>query len=254
LFKSVYVLGGDSDADGTLPSKLRPRLSGLFDAWIDVPLAPDIDSRLRQLETLVPGGEAARHVALLGRSAGARVVSTFAAHRAVGAVVCLSYPFRMPNRRLEPERFAHLTNIAVPTLIVQGCRDEYGGLDVTEHYALSPSVRLRLIDGDHALAQSPAGLDRATPLIRSFCEATSTGRPFAPARFDEAFYRRTHSRAAKEIAAGQYRSAEQHYKEVGQRERLAFRLLPEPDEPLPTPARSAGSGTTRPSSAHRRSS
>lgn len=206
---------------------LRLRLSGLFDAWIDVPLAPDVDCRLAQLEALVPHGEAARQVVLLGRSAGARVVSIFAARRAVGAVVCLSYPFRMPNRQLEPERFIHLADISVPTLIVQGCCDDYGGRDVTEHYVLSTSVNLRLVEGDHALAQSPEGLDRAAPLIRAFCEAVSNGEAFPPARFDEAFYLRTHSRAAKEIAAGRYRSAEQHYNEVGRQERLAFRLLPE---------------------------
>jgi hypothetical protein len=227
VFKSVYVLGGDSDADDALPAMLRARLSDLFDAWIDVPLTPSIDSRLAQLEALVPQGEAARQVVLLGRSSGARVVSTFAARRAVGAVVCLSYPFRMPNRRLEPERFAHLADIGVPTLIVQSCRDAYGGLDVTEHYALSASVNLRLIDGDHALAQSLERFDRATPLIRSFCEAVSKCQAFPTARFDEAFYLRTHSRAAKEVAAGRYRSAEQYHDEVGRPERLAFRLLPE---------------------------
>ena len=254
MFRSVYALGGDSDSDDTLPAMLRPRLSDLFDTWIDMPLAPDIDSRLAQLEALVPQGEAAQRVMLLGRSAGARVVSTFAARHEVGAVVCLSYPFRMPNRRLEPERFIHLAEIAVPTLIVQGCRDEYGGLDVTEHYALSASVRLRFIDGDHALAQTPVGLDAAAPLIRAFCEAVSKGDAFPPPCFDEAFYRRTHSRAAREIAAGRYRSAEQHYNEVGRQEQLAYRLLPEPAQPLATPARSAGSGTTRPSSARRRSS
>ena len=140
MFRSVYVLCGDSDADGTLCARLRDCRPGLFDEWIDVPLAPDIDSRLAQLDALVPHGEAARQIVLLGRSAGARVVSIFATRRTVGAVVCLSYPFRMPNRRLEPARFAHLAELAVPTLIVQGCRDEYGGLDITEHYAFSPSV------------------------------------------------------------------------------------------------------------------
>ena len=226
MFKSVYVLGGDSDADGALPGLLQARLPGLFDDWIDVPLAPDIDSSLAQLEALVPR-DGARSVVLFGRSAGARVVSTFAARHAVGAVVCLSYPFRMPNRWLEPERFLHLAGIAVPTLIVQGSRDEYGGLDITEHYALSPAVSLRFIDGDHALAQSPAGLDRAAPLIRSFCEAASNGRAYPPARFDESFYLRTHARAAREIAVGRYRSAERHYAEVGRQARLAYRLLPE---------------------------
>jgi alpha/beta hydrolase family protein len=228
VLKSIYVLGGDSDADSALSSRLQTRLSDLFDKWIDVPLAPDIERRVEQLEALVPHDEA-RSVVLLGRSAGARVVSTVAMRRAVGAVVCLNYPFRMPNRRIEPERFVHLSKIAVPTLIVQGSTDEYGGLDLTEHYALSPSVSLRLIEGDHALAQSEDGLDRTAPLIRAFCETASTGQAFRPARFDEAFYLRTHPRAAQEIAAGRYRSAEQHYNEVGRQERLAFRFLPEGD-------------------------
>jgi hypothetical protein len=133
----------------------------------------------------------------------------------------------MPNRRLEPERFAHLATLAVPTLIIQGCNDEYGGLDVTEDYALSPSVNIRFIDGDHRLSHEPAKLDVAAPLIRAFCEAAANDRPFAPARFDEAFYLRTHSRASREVAAGRYRSAEHHFREAGQQERLAFRLLPE---------------------------
>jgi pimeloyl-ACP methyl ester carboxylesterase len=229
VFKSIYVLGGDSDADSALSARLQTRLPDLFAEWIDVPLAPDIERRVEQLEALVPRHDEARSVVLLGRSAGARVVSTVALRRAVGAVVCLSYPFRMPNRRLEPERFAHLAEIAVPTLIIQGSTDEYGGLDVTVHYALSPSVSLRFIAGDHAMAQSEDGLDRAAPLIRAFCEAVSTGRAFPPARFDEAFYLRTHPRAAREIAAGRYRSAEQHYDEIGRQERLAFQLLPEAD-------------------------
>ena len=148
---------------------LRSRLTGLFDEWIDVPLAPDIDSRLAQPDALVPRDEAGS-VVLFGRSAGARVVSTFAARRAVGAVICLNYPFRLPNRQLEPQRFIHLAEIAVPTLIVQGSSDEYGGPD---------SFLLR------------RGVERpglsAGPLRRSL-------------------YRRTHAGAAREIAAGRYRS------------------------------------------------
>jgi pimeloyl-ACP methyl ester carboxylesterase len=228
MFSSIYLLCGDSDADWTLPDLLRPYLPGLFDGWHDVPYVSDIDRRLEQLDALVPRGEAARRVVLFGRSAGARVVSAFAARREVGAVICLSYPFRMPNRRLEPERFAHLAALRVPTLIVQGCDDEYGGLNVTEDYALSPSVSIRFIDGDHRLSHDPAKLGHAVPLIRAFCESVANGRPLAPPRFDEAFYLRTHSRASREIAAGRYRSAEQHFRENGQREHLAFRLLPEP--------------------------
>jgi hypothetical protein len=88
---------------------------------------------------------------------------------------------------------------------------------------------LRFIAGDHAVARSDDGLDRAVPLIRAFCEAASTGQALPAARFDEAFYLSTHPRAAQEIAAGRYRSAEQHYDEIGRQERLAFRLLPEAD-------------------------
>jgi hypothetical protein len=215
LFKSIYLLGGDSDAIWELPELQRARLPGLFAEWIELPLIPDIEDRLEQLDARLPCGD---DVVLLGRSSGARVAThTTAPTGRRAASSCLSYPFRRPNWRLEPERFSHLAELAVPTLILQGIGDDYGGLDVTEHCTLSPSVSLRFIDGDHGLAEVPARLDVAAPLIRAFCEGVSVGQAFPPARFDEAFYRRTHARAAREIAAGRYRS-----------ERLAFRLLPEP--------------------------
>jgi len=227
VFRSIYLLSGDSDDNWALPRRLRRRLPGLFDNWIEAPYAPEVEQRIGQLDSLIPRGDEAS-IVLFGRSSGARAVSALAAQRPVGAVICLSYPFRMPNRQLEPKRFAHLADLSVPTLIIQGCDDEYGGLDVTEHYALSTAVSMRFIDGDHALQCSPAGLDVVAPLIRTFCDSVATGAPFEPARFDEAFYLRTHSRASREVATGRFRSAEQHHQAVGRQEHLSFRLLPEP--------------------------
>lgn len=237
MFDSIFLLAGDSDSRWNLPDPLWRTLAPLFGECVSqqeilqrtgqASFDRDLDKRLALLDALVPRGDAARRVVLAGRSSGARVASLFASRREVAAVICVSYPFRMPNRRLEHERFAHLEHITVPTLILQGCDDEYGGIDLTEHYPLSPSVSLRFLCGDHALTLSPGNLARAAQLMRSFCQAVADGRPFESARFDEAFYLRTHSRAAAEVAAGRFASAEQYHREVGRDARLIYRLLPE---------------------------
>lgn len=227
MFGPIFLLPGDSDANWGLPQLLKPKLPGLFSEWTAAAYTFDVDRRLEMLDALVPRGEPARRVVLFGRSSGARVASVFATRREVGAVICVSYPFRRPNRCLEPARFEHLARISVPTLIIQGSDDEYGGLDVTEHYALSAAVSVRIIDGDHVFDLPPAELEVVARLIRSFCDAVSRGIAMEPGRFDETYYLRTHVRALRDVAAGRYRSGEEHYRVEGRAEGLGFRLLPE---------------------------
>jgi uncharacterized protein len=66
-----------------------------------------------------------RPLVLGGRSAGARVACRLAA--STGAVGCLAlaFPLQPPGGRLSRER--ELLDVAVPTLVVQGERDEFGG-------------------------------------------------------------------------------------------------------------------------------
>ena len=90
-----------------------------------------------------------------GRSMGGRVASMVAAAEhaggAVAGVVCLSYPWHPPARPDQP-RVAHLADLRLPALIVQGTRDPFGSPEEVAGYELPPTIELLwLDDGDHDL-------------------------------------------------------------------------------------------------------
>jgi predicted alpha/beta-hydrolase family hydrolase len=91
--------------------------------------------------------------AIGGRSMGGRVASMIAATEPspVAGLVCLSYPWHPPARPDQP-RIAHLAELRVPTLIVQGTRDPFGSPDEVARYGLPTAIELLwLEDGDHDL-------------------------------------------------------------------------------------------------------
>ena len=167
--RTIFYLGGDSypgeqdweDALGGLldSSDVRfVRHPEIHRPWA-VSNPAGIEERLAMVAEAVGRAGGDDQIVLIGRSSGARIAALFAAQNPrVTAVVCLFYPFRAPGIRLEPERFVHLATLKTPTLIVQRAADEYGGVELTEDYALSEAIRLRLVPGDHQLrANSPAG-------------------------------------------------------------------------------------------------
>jgi predicted alpha/beta-hydrolase family hydrolase len=88
-----------------------------------------------------------------GRSMGGRVASMVAAAEptAVAGLACLSYPWHPPERPDQP-RVAHLAELRVPTLIVQGTRDPFGSPEDVADYGLPAAIELLwLEDGDHDL-------------------------------------------------------------------------------------------------------
>lgn len=233
----AFFLSGDTFPDDCyVEAALRARLASAFPDLIgqteilaragEACFRTNIARRLELLDRLVPAGEAGQQVVLLGRSSGARVISVFASRRNVAAVICLGYPFRGPNRVLEPDRFAHLARIAVPTLIVQGIDDQYGGIDLTEHYALSQSVTLKFVSGKHGLQIPPGEWDAIARSIMTFCDGAL--RPADSSRFDEIFYLRAYPDVAQAVATGTLASGEEHYRKYGRREGRRFRLLPPP--------------------------
>lgn len=156
LGPAFYLAGDSFPRSSHIENELRKRLSRDFSDWTGQqailagaaggPFSPAIPHRLDLLHRLVPGtGDAV----LIGRSSGGRVASLFAAQAKVAAVVCLGYPFYRRKRPLEPERFAHLAQIATPTLIFQGRSDMYGGTEVTSLFELSPAVTVEFLDCDH---------------------------------------------------------------------------------------------------------
>jgi predicted alpha/beta-hydrolase family hydrolase len=66
--------------------------------------------------------------------------------------VCLGYPFH-PPKQPHALRTAHLLGLTCPTLIVQGERDPFGGVEEVATYGLPPSIAVAWArDGDHDLA------------------------------------------------------------------------------------------------------
>jgi predicted alpha/beta-hydrolase family hydrolase len=63
-----------------------------------------------------------------GRSAGARVACRTAAATEASAVLCLAFPLHPPGKADDPEksRLPELEAVAVPVLVVQGERDQFG--------------------------------------------------------------------------------------------------------------------------------
>jgi uncharacterized protein len=85
-----------------------------------------------------------------GRSLGARVACRTSGLTDAVAVLCLAFPLQPPRRSGSappPSRLAELDGVTVPTLVVQGARDQFG---------IPPAKRLRTVvevPGDHSLKQ-----------------------------------------------------------------------------------------------------
>lgn len=90
-----------------------------------------------------------------GKSMGGRIATLWAAGRPIGpcrGLVCLGYPFH-PAGKPESLRIAHLPDLPLPALIVQGTRDKLGSQEEIASYALGAQVTCHWIaTGNHDLA------------------------------------------------------------------------------------------------------
>jgi pimeloyl-ACP methyl ester carboxylesterase len=231
-YRIIYLAGNSFPADNYVEEALCARLASVAALWLgqtellahagEACFRTDIQRRLALLEQVVPTGHAAKQTVLVGRSSGGRVASLFASRRDVAAVICLGYPFREPGRVLDSDRFGHLARIAVPTLIVQGANDMYGGIELTETYPLSSMIRLAFVAADHALSVSARVWDSIAQLIMAHCNGTGV----AASAFDENYYLQSNPDVAAAVARGTFASGGHHYRAHGRREGRSFRLLP----------------------------
>jgi uncharacterized protein len=98
-----------------------------------------------------------------GKSMGGRIATQVAAQGGLGdiaGIVLLGYPLHPPGR---PDRLrvAHLPNISVPMLFVQGSRDVFGTPTELSPFVDSlPAARLFVVEGgDHSLTPPKRGHD-----------------------------------------------------------------------------------------------
>ena len=126
-----------------------------------------VDERLEQLINKLDGFSTP--VVLIGRSSGARVASLCAVNsKKVAAVIGLAYPFKHPNKPVEIERYKHLESTTVPTLIVQGVRDEYGGLVAIQNNRFSSFVDFFYINALHSTNLNEKTLNLVRMRIKRF--------------------------------------------------------------------------------------
>ena len=86
---------------------------------------------------------------------------------ALSGVIVLGYPLAPPGGRRSGDRVSHLKRLRVPTLIVQGTRDVFGGPDEVREAvftdAATPPIEIVPVQGgDHSFSVlKSSGLDTA---------------------------------------------------------------------------------------------
>jgi uncharacterized protein len=123
-----------------------------------------------------------RAVVVAGKSMGGRMATHLAAQpeawRApvpLVAAVAFGYPLRPPGPR-GGDRVSHLARLSVPTLIVQGTRDTFGGPDdVRAATADAPRVSVHPVGtGDHSLKVTAASGQRQDAVEAAIADAVAT--------------------------------------------------------------------------------
>lgn len=129
-------------------------------SWKAIPL------RLNRARKLI--AELNSPVVLMGRSSGGRIATLLADLPQVQAAICLAYPFQNPENPPEEERYIHLAAITTPTLIIQGVKDNYGGLRATRKYGFSEAVEFFFVDLCHGFNPSAELLGLITMRTQRF--------------------------------------------------------------------------------------
>jgi predicted alpha/beta-hydrolase family hydrolase len=118
------------------------------------------------------GHARASHVMIGGKSMGGRIATHLAASldrwpEAVprpSGVIVFGYPLAPPRGPRTGDRVTHLRSLTVPTLIVQGSRDVFGGPDeIREAVGAATPIDIHAVPtGDHSFAVlKSSGLDQA---------------------------------------------------------------------------------------------
>lgn len=90
-------------------------------------------------------------IVVSGFSAGARLTADIV--DCYSNIVCgigFGYPFKHPERPLEPERFSSLASLQTPMTIFQGEFDDYGARERVTTIPMSPQVSVVFLNTNHA--------------------------------------------------------------------------------------------------------
>ena len=118
--------------------------------------------------------EAGLHIFIGGKSLGGRIATHLGAALETGpgapqpaGIIAFGYPLAPPRGKRTGDRVTHLKALTVPTLIVQGTRDPFGGPDeireaLADANPMPPITLLPVEGGDHSFAVlKSSGRDQA---------------------------------------------------------------------------------------------
>jgi uncharacterized protein len=130
--------------------------------------APALQACWQAVYDLVHAKWPERSLYVGGKSMGGRIASMMVAAGTLPAVglVLLGYPLRPPQSP-DKLRIEHLPQLTVPTLVVQGERDEFGGPDeLRPHFPAS--ARIVGVRGRHSYDEAawPEAIDLVAAFIR----------------------------------------------------------------------------------------
>jgi predicted alpha/beta-hydrolase family hydrolase len=173
---ALVLLHGASvgiDSDDLVAATVAARAEGISVALVEQPYwvagrrtpvpARQLDRAATQVVEHLKDGELGELPLIVGgRSLGARVACRTAEAVGAVAVLCLAFPFRSPRRKggEEPRtRLEELDSVSVPTLIVQGERDQFGMPPA------GPRRELAVVPGNHTLT---ADLEAVAEAVREW--------------------------------------------------------------------------------------
>jgi len=90
-----------------------------------------------------------KSIYIVSHSAGGISAVSLANESNICGIICFGYPFKHPDKGEESYRTKYLKDIQKRFLIIQGTKDEYGGKDVQNRYALSPCIDLEFVNAAH---------------------------------------------------------------------------------------------------------
>ncbi len=172
MTRVVLLPGFNGAADQPILVKLSQRLTGFECVRLAPPrlkLDEELSAHVAWLREAT--AKTSSPLVLVGRSFGGRLAIRLAAERTVSAIVLLGFPVRPPRKKRPLDEQA-LAALQVPTLIVQGTKDELGPIKVlTPIAAANSKLTLHEVAGaGHSFgSKESAALDFAASWLRSVC-------------------------------------------------------------------------------------
>lgn len=119
-----------------------------------------------------------KSIIIMSHSAGGITASRLADEPNLCGIICFGYPFKHPDKDEESYRTTYLQYIQTSFLIIQGTKDEYGGVDVQNRYELSPYINFEFVEATHEYENLSADdWARVTHKIEALLHTKRAGAP-----------------------------------------------------------------------------